>query len=63
MKAKALASCEVEKEDQAQKPWRIVHSLLDVAVDDYLPALDVIGEVIDELERIFLKHYESSRQS
>ena len=40
---------------QAQKPWRIVHALLDVAVDDYLPALDAIGEIIDELETSVLQ--------
>src|SRR5262249_46009130 len=32
------------------RPWRIVHALLDVAVDDYLPVLDAIGESIDQLE-------------
>ena len=38
------------RKDHAQRPWRIVHALVDVAVDDYLPILDAIGEAIDRLE-------------
>jgi len=38
------------RKEHAQRPWRIVHALIDVAVDDYLPVLDSIGESIDELE-------------
>jgi len=38
------------RKEQAQRPWRIVHALVDVAVDDYLPVLDAIGESIDQLE-------------
>jgi hypothetical protein len=30
MKAKALARCEMEREDEAQKPWREDEGLMDV---------------------------------
>ncbi len=33
-----------------QRPWRLVHALLDETVDDYLPVLDRVGTLIDELE-------------
>ena len=39
----------------AQKPWRIVHAIVDVAVDDYLPALDAISDLIDDLETTVLQ--------
>lgn len=38
------------RKEHAQRPWRIVHAIVDVAVDDYLPVLDAIGESINELE-------------
>src|SRR5437867_8728222 len=28
-------------------PWRVGHAILDAAVDEYLPVLDRLGEVID----------------
>lgn len=32
------------------RPWRLVHAILDEAVDEYLPVLDRIGSAIDILE-------------
>ena len=31
-------------------PWRVGHAILDAAVDEYLPVLDRLGEVIDSVE-------------
>jgi len=38
------------------RPWRLVHALLDEAVDDYIPALDRIGTLIDELQDAVLEN-------
>jgi magnesium transporter len=43
-------ACQRLGRQRVHKPWRILHALLDVAVDDYLPVLDAIGVKIDELE-------------
>ena len=40
----------VTAEPALQTPDRIAHALIDAAVDQYLPALDRLGDFIDELE-------------
>jgi len=40
----------IAAEAALQRPDRIVHALIDAAVDQYLPALDRVGELIDRLE-------------
>lgn len=45
----------IEK-NHAQRPWRIVHAVLDVTVDDYLPVLDALGDLIDQLESDVLEN-------
>jgi magnesium transporter len=37
------------------RPWRLVHALLDEVVDDYLPVLDAVGTIINELEDLVLE--------
>ena len=37
------------------RPWRLAHALLDIAVDDYLPVLDRIGDLIDDLQNDVLQ--------
>ena len=48
-------TCQRLQRANAQRPWRIVHALLDVVVDDYLPVLDTVGDIIDELESAVLQ--------
>jgi magnesium transporter len=33
-----------------QRPWRLVHAILDEVVDEYVPVLDRIGTIIEEIE-------------
>ncbi len=40
----------LKAEPALQTPDRIAHALMDIAVDQYLPALDRLGDFIDELE-------------
>ena len=40
----------IAAEASLQNPDRIAHALLDAAVDQYLPALDRLGDFIDQLE-------------
>ncbi len=40
----------LQAEPALQTPDRIAHALIDTAVDQYLPALDRLGDFIDELE-------------
>ncbi len=46
----------LKAEASLQTPDRIAHALIDAAVDQYLPALDRLGDFIDELEDRVIGH-------
>lgn len=52
----APVAARITTEVSLQNPDRIVHALIDAAVDKYLPALDRLGEFINQLEDRVIHH-------